>query len=132
MNEKGVRDSTLRDIEKAIDEIYLENPSGFKLVHAEIQRRSGISRPTLGKPSVQDHIKQYISRLPKAHDLLLDQRSECQAEIRRLRAACARLRSERQIILTQFTDLFSRIYGESIDIQKLINSREVSNDNHPK
>lgn len=124
MGDRGVRESTLRDIEKAIDEIYLENPAGFKLVQSEIHRRSGISRPTLGKSCVQEHIHSYVSRLPKAYRLISDQKSREGAENRRLRETCERLKSEKRALLAQFNALFDRIYGDSVDVRTLVNLRD--------
>lgn len=121
MTSRKIRSSTLTSIENALDEIYAEDPTGFKIVLSEIQRRSGISRPTLSKKEVRKHIDSYVSELPKPYTLLSNQNSVKKFENHKLREECKRLREKNRVLSSQLTDLFYRIYGESIDVNKLLN-----------
>lgn len=120
MTANKMRESTLVRIENAINEIYSENPGSFKLNFSEIQRRSGISRPTLSKIEVREHIESYIGKLPKAYSMLSDQKSAKEFENDQLREKCRQLQIENRALLSQLADLFYRIYGESIDASKLL------------
>ncbi|THF68028.1 hypothetical protein E7T06_18500 [Deinococcus sp. Arct2-2] len=122
MNHTGVRPLTLKKIEEAIQKIYLDDPHKFKLSYSELERVSGVSRPTYYKKEVKDHIHLCISRLPGLKTSLT--KSELKSQNDDLREQVIRLKKENKALLCQFTDLFSRLYGESVDAQQLISLSE--------
>lgn len=121
-----MKESTLRRIEKAIKEIYHEDPENFKYSASAISRHSNISRPTL--IAARDQIELIIKKLPKPRDIVLQNREIGKIEYDKLKLRHDILQAQNRAILSQFSDLFSKIYGESIDVRHLINQKAPDSD----
>lgn len=125
MGSKGVRPSTVAKIEAALRELHGENPDNFRLNLSELERKSGISRAALYSKSVKPIIDSFL----KEHESITNynkSRQELLKENKRLREENKVLEDQNRTLLTQYAELFSRIYGASVPGQLLLPELKAS------
>lgn len=112
MRSKGARHSTVSKIEAALKELLRENPGDFRLNLSELERRSGVSRASLYSESV----KIVINNILKEHSVISNNNSrrELLKENKRLKEENKELENQNRVLLIQYAELFSRIYGSSV------------------